>query len=172
MPIPMPPRPAPLTRALFPSRGRAFAHGERNRNACTSSVISSNPGGWQVHKLLGELEAILPPLMSKNTNAFALDAPPDLGGMQTDKTKLRQCLLNLLSNAAGAFFKQVFRDGFFHADLHPGNIFVDRDGALAVVDFGIMGRLHRSWEKRSPVWNGSRAVDGPPRWAQRSPRGA
>ena len=50
---------------------------------------------------------------------------------------------DLLRNAAGAFFKQVFRDGFFHADLHPGNIFVDSDGALAVVDFGIMGRLDR-----------------------------
>ena len=50
---------------------------------------------------------------------------------------------DLLRNAAGAFFKQVFRDGFFHADLHPGNMFVDSDGALAVVDFGIMGRLDR-----------------------------
>ena len=49
----------------------------------------------------------------------------------------------LLRNAAGAFFKQVFRDGFFHADLHPGNMIVDADGALAVVDFGIMGRLDR-----------------------------
>src|SRR5437763_2218367 len=50
---------------------------------------------------------------------------------------------DLLRNAAGGFFKQVFRDGFFHADLHPGNMFVDSDGALAVVDFGIMGRLDR-----------------------------
>jgi ubiquinone biosynthesis protein len=49
----------------------------------------------------------------------------------------------LLRNAAGGFFKQVFRDGFFHADLHPGNMFVDAEGALAVVDFGIMGRLDR-----------------------------
>ncbi|HEV2334957.1 MAG TPA: 2-polyprenylphenol 6-hydroxylase [Stellaceae bacterium] len=49
----------------------------------------------------------------------------------------------ILRNAADAFFKQVFRDGFFHADLHPGNIFVDAEGALAVVDFGIMGRLDR-----------------------------
>ena len=37
----------------------------------------------------------------------------------------------------------MFRDGFFHADLHPGNMFVDADGAIAVVDFGIMGRLDR-----------------------------
>jgi ubiquinone biosynthesis protein len=50
----------------------------------------------------------------------------------------------LLAKAAGAFFNQVFRDGFFHADLHPGNMFVAADGALVVVDFGIMGRLDRA----------------------------
>jgi ubiquinone biosynthesis protein len=50
---------------------------------------------------------------------------------------------DLLCNAAASFFKQVFRDGFFHADLHPGNVFVDADGALTIVDFGIMGRLDR-----------------------------
>src|SRR6266851_8415968 len=49
----------------------------------------------------------------------------------------------ILAKAAGAFFNQVFRDGFFHADLHPGNMFVEASGALAVVDFGIMGRLDR-----------------------------
>ncbi|HVC56588.1 MAG TPA: 2-polyprenylphenol 6-hydroxylase [Stellaceae bacterium] len=52
-------------------------------------------------------------------------------------------LPDLLRNAAGTFFKQVFRDGFFHADQHPGNLFVAADGALAAVDFGIMGRLDR-----------------------------
>lgn len=51
---------------------------------------------------------------------------------------------DLLGKAAAAFFNQVFRDGFFHADLHPGNMFVDTDGAIAVVDFGIMGRLDRA----------------------------
>ena len=53
------------------------------------------------------------------------------------------CIEDLLRKAAAAFFNQVFRDGFFHADLHPGNMFVDADGAIAVVDFGIMGRLDR-----------------------------
>ncbi len=47
----------------------------------------------------------------------------------------------VLANAACGFFNQVFRDGFFHADLHPGNLFVGADGAIQVVDFGIMGRL-------------------------------
>jgi ubiquinone biosynthesis protein len=50
----------------------------------------------------------------------------------------------LLGKAAAAFFNQVFRDGFFHADLHPGNMFVGPEGAIAVVDFGIMGRLDRA----------------------------
>jgi ubiquinone biosynthesis protein len=49
----------------------------------------------------------------------------------------------ILAKASAAFFNQVFRDGFFHADLHPGNMFVDAEGAIAVVDFGIMGRLDR-----------------------------
>ncbi|MEO1766329.1 ubiquinone biosynthesis regulatory protein kinase UbiB [Thiobacter aerophilum] len=39
------------------------------------------------------------------------------------------------------FFTQVFRDGFFHADMHPGNIFVAPDGRYIGVDFGIMGTL-------------------------------
>ena len=39
------------------------------------------------------------------------------------------------------FYTQVFRDGFFHADMHPGNIFVARDGRYCGVDFGIMGTL-------------------------------
>ncbi len=40
-----------------------------------------------------------------------------------------------------AFFKMVLQDGFFHADPHPGNIFVLADGRLGLVDFGIMGRV-------------------------------
>src|SRR5689334_8781245 len=39
------------------------------------------------------------------------------------------------------FLTQALRDGFFHADMHPGNLFVDADGRIAAVDFGIMGRL-------------------------------
>jgi ubiquinone biosynthesis protein len=40
------------------------------------------------------------------------------------------------------FFTQAFRDGFFHADMHPGNIFVSPDGQYRAVDFGIMGTLN------------------------------
>jgi ubiquinone biosynthesis protein len=40
-----------------------------------------------------------------------------------------------------SFLTQALRDGFFHADMHPGNLFIDPQGRLAAVDFGIMGRL-------------------------------
>jgi len=50
----------------------------------------------------------------------------------------------VLAIASQAFFNQVFRDGFFHADLHPGNLFVLKDGRISAVDYGIMGRLDRA----------------------------
>ena len=50
---------------------------------------------------------------------------------------------DLLEQSAATFFLQVFRDGFFHADMHPGNMFVRPDGGLTPVDFGIMGRLDK-----------------------------
>jgi ubiquinone biosynthesis protein len=40
-----------------------------------------------------------------------------------------------------SFLRHALRDGFFHADMHPGNLFVDDEGRLVAVDFGIMGRL-------------------------------
>ena len=39
------------------------------------------------------------------------------------------------------FFTQVFRDNFFHADMHPGNVHVDAEGRFVLLDFGIAGRL-------------------------------
>lgn len=50
----------------------------------------------------------------------------------------------ILRKAADSLFYQVFHDGFFHADPHPGNLFLDRNGDIVVVDFGIMGRLDLS----------------------------
>ena len=37
------------------------------------------------------------------------------------------------------FLRHAMRDGFFHADMHPGNLFVDDQGRIVAVDFGIMG---------------------------------
>jgi ubiquinone biosynthesis protein len=47
-----------------------------------------------------------------------------------------------------AFLRQAVVDGFFHADLHQGNLFALPDGRVAAIDFGIMGRIDR----RARVW--------------------
>lgn len=50
----------------------------------------------------------------------------------------------LAANLLQAFLRHTIRDGFFHADLHPGNLFADpRTNGVIAVDFGIMGRLGR-----------------------------
>ena len=49
----------------------------------------------------------------------------------------------IATKAVQVFLIQALRDGFFHADMHPGNLFVDANGDLVAVDFGIMGRLDR-----------------------------
>jgi ubiquinone biosynthesis protein len=53
----------------------------------------------------------------------------------------------VVRTAAEAFFTMVFRHGFFHADMHPGNLFVDADGAIVALDFGIMGRIDSDTRK-------------------------
>ncbi len=46
------------------------------------------------------------------------------------------------ANIIQSFLRHAVRDGFFHADMHQGNLFVDRQGKIVAVDFGIMGRLN------------------------------
>lgn len=50
-------------------------------------------------------------------------------------------LKQLAEKGVEIFFTQVFRHNFFHADMHPGNIFVSPEGKYIAVDFGIMGSL-------------------------------
>lgn len=47
----------------------------------------------------------------------------------------------IASDLAYAYLEMVFTNGFFHADPHPGNLFVQTDGHLAMVDFGMMGTV-------------------------------
>ncbi|WP_234001092.1 AarF/UbiB family protein, partial [Erythrobacter sp. HI0019] len=54
----------------------------------------------------------------------------------------------LASRLVLAFLKQAIAAGFFHADMHQGNLFVKADGTIAAIDFGIMGRIDR----RARMW--------------------
>jgi adenylate cyclase len=51
-------------------------------------------------RLVDEVKTIIEPMMTKNANKLAIDYPPDIGALQTDLTKLKQSIINLLSNAA------------------------------------------------------------------------
>ena len=53
----------------------------------------------------------------------------------------------LAENLIQHFLKQAVRDGFFHGDMHQGNLFVDPEGNIVPVDFGIMGRLDKNNRK-------------------------
>jgi ubiquinone biosynthesis protein len=62
---------------------------------------------------------------------------------QVERVRAAGVDLKKLSRAGvEIFFTQVFRDGFFHADMHPGNILVANDGRYVALDFGIMGTLN------------------------------
>jgi signal transduction histidine kinase len=54
---------------------------------------------FDVAKMVGEVQATVQPLVTKNSNRLVVDCPPDLGTMHADRTKVRQVLFNLLSNA-------------------------------------------------------------------------
>lgn len=64
---------------------------------------------------------------------------------QTDVLRAQGIDLKQLARAGvDIFFTQVFRDSFFHADMHPGNIFVSAEGQYIALDFGIMGTLNEA----------------------------
>ncbi len=68
-----------------------------------------------------------------------IDATPlsDRARLEAKDFDFRQIARALIQT----FLRHALRDGFFHADMHPGNLFLDDAGQLVAVDFGIMGRL-------------------------------
>ena len=61
----------------------------------------------------------------------------DIEGLRAAGHDLPALAANLIQN----FLRHTLRDGFFHGDMHPGNLFVEPDGTIVAVDFGITGRL-------------------------------
>ena len=61
--------------------------------------------------------------------------------------EIRVDLKKLAENLIQFFLRQAVRDGFFHGDMHQGNLFVDSKGNIIPVDFGIMGRLDKNNRK-------------------------
>jgi len=94
---------------------------------------------------LASLEGVrVPEVLWDYTHAEALTTERIAGIPIDEKAQLdaagHDCL-KLCERAAALFFHMVFVDGYFHADMHPGNIFVADNGDIILVDFGIVGRL-------------------------------
>ncbi|MBL8628289.1 MAG: 2-polyprenylphenol 6-hydroxylase [Rhodospirillaceae bacterium] len=79
-----------------------------------------------------------------------------VGGLRVDDRAAIEAAgldaIAVVKTAAEVFFNMVFRDGFFHADMHPGNLFItpvdnQPGGKVIAIDFGIMGRIDRETQR-------------------------
>ncbi len=73
-------------------------------------------------------------LTLERVSGTRVDKPEDVTALGLDP-------VDIVRTAAEVFFRMVFHHGFFHADMHPGNLFVTDDGTIIAMDFGIMGRV-------------------------------
>ncbi len=67
----------------------------------------------------------------------------DVEGLRTAGHDLKRLARDLIQN----FLRHTLRDGFFHADMHPGNLFVEANGDIVAVDLGIMGRIGKKEQR-------------------------
>lgn len=92
----------------------------------------------------GDPEVSFPAVHWEYTTSRVLTLERVGGFRVTDRPALEQASIPpavVAQRLAGAIFRMVLRDGFFHADPHPGNLFVGPNGAIIFVDFGMVGDL-------------------------------
>jgi len=75
-------------------------------------------------------------LVSEWIDGIPLNEPGKLKAAGFDLKKLAEKVMQ-------SFLLHAIRDGFFHADMHQGNLFIEKDGTIVAIDFGIMGRIDR-----------------------------
>ncbi len=77
-------------------------------------------------------------------NVMTLDWVDGISIRETAELKKRNFNIEKIAeDVIQNFLRHAVRDGFFHADMHQGNIFIDNDGHIVPIDFGIMGRLDK-----------------------------
>jgi len=77
-------------------------------------------------------------------NVMTLDWIDGVSIRETDELKKRNFNTEKIAeDIIQNFLRHAVRDGFFHADMHQGNIFIDNNGHIVPIDFGIMGRLDK-----------------------------
>ncbi len=77
-------------------------------------------------------------------NVMTLDWVDGVSIRETEELKKRNLNTEKIAeDIIQNFLRHAVRDGFFHADMHQGNIFIDNNGHIVPIDFGIMGRLDK-----------------------------
>ena len=77
-------------------------------------------------------------------NVMTLDWIDGVSIRETEELKKRNFdTSKIAQDIIQNFLRHAVRDGFFHADMHQGNVFIDTDGQIVPIDFGIMGRLDK-----------------------------
>ena len=77
-------------------------------------------------------------------NVMTLDWVEGISIRETEELKNRNFNTEKIAeDVIQNFLRHAVRDGFFHADMHQGNIFIDNNGHIVPIDFGIMGRLDK-----------------------------
>ena len=79
-------------------------------------------------------------LCLEKVNGFSIREIEQLKSLNIDTKKIAKDIIQ-------HFLRHAVRDGFFHADMHQGNLFISKEGIIIPVDFGIMGRLDKNNRK-------------------------
>ena len=99
------------------------------------SENTKNDSGFQVPRIYWNFTS---------ENVMTLDWVEGVSIRETEELEKRNIdTKKIASDIIQHFLRHAVRDGFFHADMHQGNIFVDDSGQIAPIDFGIMGRLDK-----------------------------
>ncbi|MFZ0377707.1 MAG: AarF/ABC1/UbiB kinase family protein, partial [Solirubrobacteraceae bacterium] len=92
----------------------------------------------------GDSDVHIPKVFWETTTSRVITLERIYGMKVTDLAALERAGVDrqqLAQRAARLMAKMVFEDGFFHADPHPGNFFIEPDGTIGVIDFGMVGVL-------------------------------
>ena len=121
-----------ITNVEMDLRFEAAAANELNEN-------TKNDIGFEVPKIYWN-HTSKKTLCLDRINGISIRETENLKSLNIDVKKISK-------NVIQHFLRHAVRDGFFHADMHQGNLFVTKNGDIVPVDFGIMGRLDRNNRK-------------------------
>ena len=97
------------------------------------SENTKNDSGFQVPRIYWNFTS---------ENVMTLDWVEGISIRETEELEKRNIdTKKIASDIIQHFLRHAVRDGFFHADMHQGNIFINNSGQIVPIDFGIMGRL-------------------------------